>query len=91
MERYDFEYEDGDEEETGDVGIENKYYNAKQMKGDNPDEAIDEFLGMPAMEEEKGDWFAFPSMNFMHELMSKQGFQRAEAGHKARVQAGPLR
>ena len=33
--RYDFEYEDDDEEETGDVGIENKYYNAKQMKADN--------------------------------------------------------
>ena len=56
--RYDFEYEDDDDEETGDVGIENKYYNAKQMKGDNPDEAIDEFLGIPAMEEEKGDWYA---------------------------------
>lgn len=55
--RYDFEYEDDDEEETGDVGIENKYYNAKQMKADNPDEAIDEFLGMPAMEDEKGDWY----------------------------------
>ena len=55
--RYDFEYEDDDDEETGDVGIENKYYNAKQMKVDNPEEAIDEFLGMPAMEEEKGDWY----------------------------------
>lgn len=55
--RYDFEYEDGDEEETGDVGIENKYYNAKQMKADNPDEAIDEFLGLPALEDEKGDWY----------------------------------
>lgn len=54
--RYDFEYEDDDDEETGDVGIENKYYNAKQMKADNPDEAIEEFLGMPALEEEKGDW-----------------------------------
>ena len=55
--RYDFEYEDGDDEENGDVGIENKYYNAKQMKVDNPDEAIDEFLGMPAMEDQKGDWW----------------------------------
>lgn len=54
--RYDFEYEDDDEEEAGDVGIENKYYNAKQMKADNPDEAIEEFLGMPALEDEKGDW-----------------------------------
>ncbi|KAK0510289.1 hypothetical protein JMJ35_007683 [Cladonia borealis] len=56
QEQYDFEYEDDDEEETGDVGIENKYYNAKQMKVDNPEEAIEEFLGMPALEEEKGDW-----------------------------------
>lgn len=54
--RYDFEYEDDDEEEAGDVGIENKYYNAKQMKVDSPDEAIQEFLGMPALEDEKGDW-----------------------------------
>ena len=54
--RYDFEYEDDDEEETGDVGIENKYYNAKQMKADNPDEAIEEFLGIPPLEQEKGDW-----------------------------------
>jgi COP9 signalosome complex subunit 2 len=28
------------------------------MKGDNPEEAIDEFLGVPALEEEKGDWYA---------------------------------
>lgn len=56
--RYDFEYEDGDDEETGDVGIENKYYNAKQMKADNPEEAITEFLGLPALEAEKGDWYA---------------------------------
>lgn len=56
QEQYDFEYEDDDEEEAGDVGIENKYYNAKQMKADNPDEAIQEFLGMPALEDEKGDW-----------------------------------
>lgn len=36
--------------------MENKYYNAKQMKADNPEEAIDEFLGVPGLEEEKGDW-----------------------------------
>lgn len=27
------------------------------MKADNPEEAIDEFLGVPALEEEKGDWY----------------------------------
>lgn len=29
------------------------------MKVDNPEEAIDEFLGVPALEEEKGDWYVF--------------------------------
>ena len=60
IDRYDFEYEDDDDEETGDVSIENKYYNGKQLKADNPDEAIDEFLGLPAMEQDKGDWFGRP-------------------------------
>ncbi|KAH0079549.1 hypothetical protein KCU90_g16359, partial [Aureobasidium melanogenum] len=55
QEDYDFEYEDEDEDQGGDVDIENKYYNAKQMKADSPEEAIDEFLGVPALEEEKGD------------------------------------
>ncbi|WPH01715.1 Hypothetical protein R9X50_00456700 [Acrodontium crateriforme] len=57
-ENYDFDYEDDDDDadESGDVDVENKYYNAKQIKGDNPEEAIDEFLGVPALEEEKGDW-----------------------------------
>lgn len=39
------------------MDIENKYYNAKQIKIDNPQEAIEEFLGLPALEEEKGDWY----------------------------------
>jgi COP9 signalosome complex subunit 2 len=39
------------------VDIENKYYNAKQMKATNPEEAIEEFLGVPGLEQEKGDWF----------------------------------
>lgn len=69
--RYDFEYEDDDEAEAGDVGVENKYYNAKQMKVDNPDEAIQEFLGMPALEEEKGDWL----------VPSKTGFEFAMDTH----------
>ena len=56
MSRYDFEYEDDEEQETGDVDIENKYYSGKQLKGDNPEDAITEFLGLPALEDEKGDW-----------------------------------
>lgn len=54
--RYDFDYEDEEEEQSGDVDIENKYYNAKQIKADNAEDAIDEFLGVPALEEEKGEW-----------------------------------
>ncbi|OCT52006.1 COP9 signalosome complex subunit 2 [Cladophialophora carrionii] len=57
-EQYDFEYEDDDDVDAGDasVDIENKYYNAKQLKVESPQEAIDEFLGVPALEDEKGDW-----------------------------------
>lgn len=53
---YDFEYEDADDDDSGDIGIENKYYNAKQIKVDNPEEAVDEFLGIAPMEQDKGDW-----------------------------------
>ena len=53
---YDFEYEEDDEDENGDVDIENKYYNAKQMKASDAEGAIEEFLGLPALEKEKGDW-----------------------------------
>ncbi|KAI9817680.1 MAG: hypothetical protein M1832_004574 [Thelocarpon impressellum] len=57
QEEYDFEYEDDDDEgNNADVDIENKYYNAKQMKSTNPEEAVEEFLGVPALEQEKGDW-----------------------------------
>jgi COP9 signalosome complex subunit 2 len=54
--RYDFEYEDDGEEENEDVDIENKYYNAKQMKREYPEEAIQEFLEVPKLEQEKGEW-----------------------------------
>lgn len=54
--RYDFEYEEDDDEDSGDVDIENKYYNAKQLKTTDVEDAITEFLGIPALELEKGDW-----------------------------------
>lgn len=53
---YDFEYEDADDDDSGDIGIENKYYNAKQIKVDNPEDAIDEFLGIAPMEQDKSEW-----------------------------------
>ncbi|OAL37316.1 hypothetical protein AYO20_03492 [Fonsecaea nubica] len=57
-EQYDFEYEDDDDLGGNDasVDIENKYYNAKQLKADNPAEAIEEFLGVATLEEDKGEW-----------------------------------
>ncbi|KAK3954813.1 PCI domain-containing protein [Pseudoneurospora amorphoporcata] len=55
-EEYDFEYEDDEEEDNGDVDIENKYYNAKQTKTSDPEEALQEFLSIPPLEPEKGDW-----------------------------------
>lgn len=57
-EEYDFEFSDVDqnEEESADVDIENKYYNAKQIKASEPEEAIKEFLEVTAQEGEKGDW-----------------------------------
>jgi COP9 signalosome complex subunit 2 len=54
--RYDFEYEEDDDDNADDVDIENKYYNAKQLKLTDPKDAIIEFLGIPPLEEEKGEW-----------------------------------
>ena len=64
-EQYDFEYEDDDDDEGGDIDIENKYYNAKQLKVDEPEDAITEFLGVPALEPEKGDWYVNNMMMIM--------------------------
>lgn len=56
-EEYDFDYDDEDEnEDSGDVDIENKYYNAKQLKLTEPEDAIREFLEVPNLQGEKGDW-----------------------------------
>lgn len=55
-EDYEFDYEDDGEEESADVDIENRYYNAKQMKPTDPETAINEFLDVVKSEKEKGDW-----------------------------------
>ncbi|CAG8555173.1 12220_t:CDS:10 [Ambispora leptoticha] len=54
-EDYNFEYDD-DEQEEPDVDLENKYYNAKARKEDDPDAAIKEFQSVVETESEKGDW-----------------------------------
>jgi COP9 signalosome complex subunit 2 len=56
MEDYGFEYSD-DEQEEEDVDIENQYYNAKgSLENDDPQEALDGFAMVIAMEQEKGEW-----------------------------------
>jgi COP9 signalosome complex subunit 2 len=65
-EDYEFDYEDNSEEESPDVDIENRYYNAKQMKATDPQAAVNEFLEVVKAEKEKGDWCAEP--NFQLQL-----------------------
>ncbi|ORZ01183.1 PCI domain-domain-containing protein [Syncephalastrum racemosum] len=66
---YDFDYEDDDDEEP-DADLENKYYNAKARKEDDPEGAIAEFQAVVDAEEEKGDW-GFKSLK----QMAKVSFQ----------------
>lgn len=85
---YDFEYS-GDEDEEGDanVDIENRYYNAKQTKTTNVEDAIKEFLAIPPLEEEKGDWgFKALKQAIKLEFRSKQHNKVGEApgGHEYR-------
>lgn len=85
---YDFEYEDDDDaEEGGDVDVENKYYNAKQMKTEAPEEAIEEFLGVPALEEEKGDW-GFKGLKQAIKLEFRLGRYEKVSGRGSRTAGG---
>ncbi|KAG7137664.1 COP9 signalosome complex subunit 2 like protein [Verticillium longisporum] len=83
-EQYDFEYEEDDDEETGDVDIENKYYNAKQQKAAEPEEAIAEFLGIPALEDEKGEW-GFKGLKQAIKLEFRLGKYNDAAEHYAEL------
>lgn len=56
QEDFDFEYEDDGDEESPDVDIENQYYNAKGQKESDPEGAVQEFLKVVELEQEKGDW-----------------------------------
>ncbi|KAH0524294.1 hypothetical protein TsFJ059_006823 [Trichoderma semiorbis] len=83
-EQYDFEYEEDDEEEAGDVDIENKYYNAKQLKLSDPQDAIAEFLGIPPLEPEKGEW-GFKGLKQAIKLEFKLGKYDDAADHFAEL------
>ncbi|OZJ05588.1 COP9 signalosome complex subunit 2 [Bifiguratus adelaidae] len=67
---YDFDYED-DEQDEPDVNLENKYYNAKAKKEDDPEGALEDFQSVVDTEEEKGDW-GFKALK----QMVKLSFQR---------------
>ncbi|TPX43352.1 hypothetical protein SeMB42_g04758 [Synchytrium endobioticum] len=68
-EEYDFNYEDEDNEEP-DVDLENKYYNAKGSKEDDPDRALREFQNVVESESPIGDW-GFKSLKQMTKLSFK--------------------
>ncbi|KAI9017634.1 PCI domain-containing protein [Gaertneriomyces semiglobifer] len=70
-EEYDFDYEDDDDEEP-DVGLENRYYNAKGHKDDDPDTAITEFQSVVESEEPKGEW-GFKALKQIVKLSFKLG------------------
>ncbi|KAJ4309103.1 COP9/signalosome complex subunit Csn2 [Fusarium piperis] len=82
--RYDFEYEEDDDEDSGDVDIENKYYNAKQLKLSDPEDAVAEFLGIPPLEEEKGEW-GFKGLKQAIKLEFKLGQYDKAAEHYAEL------
>ena len=57
-EDFDFEYDSQDEQESQDVNVdlENKYYTAKGLRDDSPQEAINEFMSVVESEANPGDW-----------------------------------
>ncbi|KAM3502266.1 hypothetical protein MY10362_004973 [Beauveria mimosiformis] len=79
-EQYDFEYEEDEDEDSGDVDIENKYYNAKQLKLSSPEEAVDEFIAIPQLELEKGEW-GFKGLKQAIKLEFKLGRYSEAANH----------
>ncbi|KAG6040918.1 hypothetical protein E4U41_006639 [Claviceps citrina] len=83
-EQYDFEYEEDEEDDSGDVGIENKYYNAKQMKMADPEGAVVEFLGIQLLEPEKGEW-GFKGLKQAIKLEVKLGKYDEAADHFAEL------
>ncbi|PLW07130.1 hypothetical protein PCANC_08888 [Puccinia coronata f. sp. avenae] len=54
-EEYDFDYEDDDQEDV-DTDMENKYYQAKNYKTDNPEKALADWRSIVETENPKGEW-----------------------------------
>jgi COP9 signalosome complex subunit 2 len=53
---FDSEYDDENEEEEQNVDLENKYYNAKALKEDSPEDAIKEFQNVIESDTEQSEW-----------------------------------
>ncbi|ORX59175.1 putative COP9 signalosome complex subunit [Piromyces finnis] len=53
---FDFEYDEDNEEEEQNVDLENRYYNAKALKEDSPEDAIMEFKNVIDSDTEQSDW-----------------------------------
>jgi COP9 signalosome complex subunit 2 len=83
-EQYDFDYEEDDDDESGNVSIENKYYNAKQLKASDPEDALAEFLSIPQMEAEKGEW-GFKALKQAIKLAFKLGQYDEAVGYYAEL------
>lgn len=62
------------------------------MKADNPEEAVDEFLGIPALEQDKSEWSVprNPDAYWYLMLIISQGFQRIKTRHQAGIQTRPI-
>ena len=62
------------------------------MKADNPDEAIDEFLGLPGLETEKGDWSALvlhlPISCHLLTMLGVRGFKGLKQAVKLEYKLG---
>ncbi|MBW0473964.1 hypothetical protein O181_013679 [Austropuccinia psidii MF-1] len=54
-EEYDFDYEDDDQEDV-DADIENKYYQAKSFKLDDPERSLSDWRTIIDSEDPKGEW-----------------------------------
>lgn len=71
-EDYDFEYEEDDDLDDADADIENRYYNAKNIRGSDPDGAIQELKAVVQAEKEKGDW-GFKALKQMTKINFHRG------------------
>lgn len=81
MQDYDFDYEDDDQEDI-DADVENKYYQAKNLRGDEPERALSEWRSIVEAENPKGEW-GFKALK----QSTKLNFRRARYEDSLKVRA----